>query len=220
MRHLNLLSASILCLAASSTLASVSRAQNVLTFEGLRNGESVASFYNGGPGGFGSGPGPNFGITFSSSALAFIDSDAGGTGNVGGEPSPDTFVAFPFASGMTLNAFAGFDTGFSFFYSAPNNPGVVRVYAGANASGSLLATLNLSTTPFNGAPDPTGQFSPFVATGVAFNGIARSVDFSGTPGQIVFDNITIGTSQPLVPEPATAGLLGAAGVLALLRRRR
>jgi hypothetical protein len=58
-----------------------------LTFEGLGNFEPVSQFYNGGTGGNGSGPGTNYGISFSPNSLALIDSDAGGTGNFGGEPS-------------------------------------------------------------------------------------------------------------------------------------
>ena len=89
----------------------------VLTFEGLQNTEDVNAFYNGGTGSLGSGPGTNFGIQFSN-AVAFIDSDAGGTGNFGGEPSPSTAITFLGASATTMNVAAGFDTGFSFFYSA------------------------------------------------------------------------------------------------------
>jgi hypothetical protein len=45
----------------------------VLTFEGLQNLEPVGSFFSEGTGGNGSGPGPDFGISFSSNALALID---------------------------------------------------------------------------------------------------------------------------------------------------
>jgi hypothetical protein len=164
----------------------------VLDFEGLEDLESVNNFYNGGTGSNGSGPGINYGIEFGSNALALIDADAGGSGNIGGEPSPNTALFFLSGSAV-LNSAAGFDTGFSFFYSAINNSGVVNVYDGLGATGNLLASLSLPTTPFNGAPDPTGQFSPFVPFGVNFNGTARSVDFGGTVNQIAFDDITFGS---------------------------
>ena len=168
----------------------------VLTFEGLGNQETVDDFYDAGTGGSGSGPGPDFGVVFSSNALALIDADAGGTGNFGGEPSPSTGLFFLTGPAATMNVAAGFTTGFSFFYSAISNPGSITVYDGLNATGNVLATLALPLTANNGAPDPTGQFSPLVPIGVAFTGTALSVDFGGTVNQIVFDDITIGSQTP------------------------
>ena len=109
-----------------------------------------------------------------------------------------------------MNVPSGFDTGFSFFYSAINDPGVIRVYDGLGATGNVLATLNLPLTPFNGAPDPTGEFSPLVSFGVSFSGTAKSVDFGGTIDQIGFDNITLGSATPgvAIPEPGTMVLVG------------
>ncbi|WP_376696213.1 hypothetical protein [Wenzhouxiangella sp. EGI_FJ10305] len=175
----------------------------VLDFEGLENLEPVEEFYNGGLGGNGSGPGPDFGITFSDNAQAIIDSDAGGTGNFGGEPSPDTILFFLSGSAATMNVSDGFTNGFSFFYSAINQPGEIIVYDGLDGTGNVLATLDLPVTPTNGDPDPTGQFSPLVSTGVNFSGTARSVDFGGTIDQIGFDNITLGSSVPGGAAPPT-----------------
>ena len=197
----------------------------VLTFEGLQNTEHANAFYNGGTGSLGSGPGVNFGIQFSN-AVAFIDSDAGGTGNFGGEPSPSTAITFLGAGATTMNVAAGFDTGFSFFYSAIVAPGVVRVWSDLDGTGTLLVELDLALTPFQGAPDPTGAFSPFLPFGVTFDGIAHSVDFSGSANQIGFDNITLGSERPIgaaqaIPEPGSllllAGGLAVVGLLAGLR---
>jgi hypothetical protein len=197
----------------------------VLTFEGLQNFESVDQFYNGGTGSLGSGPNTNFGIQFSN-AVAFIDADAGGTGNFGGEPSPSTAITFLGAGSTTMNVAAGFDTGFSFFYSAVIAPGVIRVWSDLDGTGSLLAELDLPLTPFEGAPDPNGAFSPFLSFGLAFDGLAHSVDFSGTANQIGFDNITLGSERPIgpdqaVPEPGSLLLLsaGLAGAAFLAGRR-
>ncbi|AUC61300.1 hypothetical protein AA637_09130 [Cyanobacterium sp. HL-69] len=213
-----------LSLAAASTtmfsLVTMEMAQAaviVLDFEGLQNNEPVNNFYNGGFGGNGSGPGPDFNITFTSSSLALIDSDAGGGGNFGGEPSPDTALYF-LSGAAIMNVLDGFTTGFSFFYSAINNPGVVNVYDDIDGTGNLLASLNLPVTPANGAPDPNGAFSPFVPFGVNFSGVAKSVDFGGTANQIIFDDITLGTStaggdSQKTPEPATIlGLLAIGGL--------
>ena len=81
-----------------------------ITFEGLEDSEAVLNFYNGGTGGNGSGPGPNVGVTFSGNALALIDADAGGSGNIGGEPSSSTVLFFLSGPAATMNVPAGFDT--------------------------------------------------------------------------------------------------------------
>lgn len=186
-----------------------------LDFEGLTNLEPVNEFYNGGVGGNGSGPGTNYGISFSSDSLALIDADAGGSGNIGGEPSPDTAMIFLSGGAASMNVPAGFDTGFSFFYSAVNNPGAITVYDGENGTGSVIANLILPITLSDGG-DPSGSFSPFVPFGVAFSGVAKSVDFGGTANQVAFDNITLGAALPIdpmsaIPEPTNvltlAGLL-------------
>jgi hypothetical protein len=176
----------------------------VLDFEGIGDVQPVGDFYNGGAGG-------NLGISFSSNALAVIDRDAGGSGNFGGEPSPSTALFFLSGSAATLNIASGFTTGFSFFYSAVNNPGFITVFDGLNATGNVLATLPLPVTPFDGAPDPTGNFSPLLPIGVSFSGTARSINFGGAQNQIAFDNITFGSSTPTVPDAgATLTLLGLA----------
>jgi hypothetical protein len=200
----------------------------VLTFEGLQDEETVSNYYNGGLGGNGSGPGPNYGITFESNALAIISNQNGGSGNFAGNPSGDTIVFFLSGVGDVMNVAGGFTSGFSFFYSAINDPGTVTVYSGADATGTVLATLNLPITASNAGNSVCGsdQFCPFVPFGVSFSGTAMSVDFSGTANQIGFDDITLGSSVPdsgSSPEPATYALMGggllAAGLFRSRRRR-
>ena len=174
----------------------------VLDFEGLQDLEPINDFYNGGTGGLGS-VGQDFGIEFSNNSLSIIDQDAGGTGNFGSEPSPDTIAFFLTGEAAVMNVADGFDTGFSFFYSAINRPGVVNVYDDISGAGNLLTSIDLPLTPFGGDPDPTGQFSPFAPFGVNFDGTARSVDFGGTIDRIGFDNITLGSETPgTEPTPA------------------
>jgi hypothetical protein len=158
------------------------------------------SFYNGGTGGNGSGPGPNLGATFSPNALALIDSDAGGTGNFGGEPSPDAILFFREGETATMDVPAGFETEFSFFYSAIYSAASITIYDGPGATGNTLAVLVLPVTPSDGG-DPTGDFSPLFPIGVEFEGIARSVDFTGTANQVGFDNITFGSGILPTPTP-------------------
>lgn len=213
----------ILGAALAATLGSVSASAAVvtLTFEGLGNLAPVGGFYNGGAGG-------NLGVTFSDNALAFIDSDAGGSGNFGGEPSPDTALSSMEGHFINVNVAGGFTTGLSLFYSAWLRSGTVHVYEGLDGAGGELGWLYLPTTRFRAAPDPFGDFSPFFPVGLEFSGIAKSVRLSGTANQIGFDNISFGTSLPIgeiihpspIPVPGTLPLLVTAlGAFGLIRRR-
>lgn len=201
----------------------------VLTFEGLQHNEEVLDFHNGGTGSLGSS-GPNYGISFSSAALAIIDEDddPAATGRFENNPSGITAVSFVFPSpSLVMNVLAGFTTGFSFFYSA-DLPATVSVWSGLDGTGVLLASLDLEAQhdvdcpPFG--PGRTGAYCNWTAVGVAFAGTAMSVDFAGAANRVGFDDITIGSSVPgtPVPEPLSMVLLGTglAGVAMLHRRRR
>ena len=186
-----------------------------LTFEGLQNNEPINNYYDGGMGGFGSGPGPNYGITFGSNSLALIEASAGGGGNFTNPPSGVTIAYFLTGAGDVMDVAAGFNTGFSFFYADQVGfTGVVDVYSGLDGTGSLLASLSLPSTP-----DP---YNVFVPVGVSFAGTAESVVFGGSANFIGFDNITLGSKNPTVPEPATWSLMlvGVGGLGAMLRSRR
>jgi hypothetical protein len=208
---------SLRVLALFGSVLTVGAAQAAfLDFEGLGNFDTVEEFYNGGTSGQGYS-GVNQGISFSPNALSIIDSDAGGGGNIGNEPTPDTVLFFLDGSAATMNVAAGFDTGFSFYYTNVANEGFVSVYDGLNGTGNLLATLNLPALGA-GPGDPNGDFSNWAAVGVSFDGIAKSVDFGGSANYIAFDNVTLGDSVP-VPEPATMFAL-AGGLAAFAKRRR
>lgn len=193
----------------------------VLTFEGVTNGASVNDFYNGGTDSSGAS-GVNYGINFSSTSLGLVDADAGGSGNFANEPSASTIVYFETGGAATMNVAAGFNTGFSFFYTSTGS-GFVNVYDGLNGTGVLLATLNLVGNNGSCVGDPSGSFCNFSPIGVSFGGVARSVDFGGSAGAIGFDDITLGAAVPggTVPEPGTLGLLGLAALgFGALRRRK
>ena len=217
--------------ALSTCVLAVDRANaqpTLLDFEGLGDNEQVLDFYNGGAGG-------NLGISFGDGAQAFISESAGGTGNFTNEPSPDTAALFLSTSGTSfvMNVPAGFDTGFSFFYSAnaTNPPTPVNVYDGLNGTGNLLATIALPNNAFDGCnPGINGTFCNWDPIGVSFAGIAKSVDFSAVANEVAFDNITLGSETPClnqaqcvqVPEPTSViGLLAisALGAGSVLRHK-
>jgi len=202
--------------------ANASANPQLLTFEGLLNNERILDFYNGGTGSFGSS-GPNYGISFGLNSLALIDSDNGGTGNFANEPTPDTVAFFLTGPGNLMNVAAGFDTGFSFYYSS-SRTGSVTIFDGLNGTGTQLAQINLGVNWKNNncQGDPTGAFCNWDPIGVSFAGTAKSVLFAGAANQVAFDNITLGSNTPgpvSVPEPSSlfgllaVGFLGVGSVL-------
>ncbi|WEN14286.1 PEP-CTERM sorting domain-containing protein [Rhodanobacter sp. AS-Z3] len=218
----------IICSAAMMA-ASVSSATTVLTFEGVGDQCAVNDFYNGGTDSCGHS-GVNHGVNFSSSSLAIIDSDAGGGGNIANEPSASTVLFFLSGGAATMNVASGFNTGFSFYYSASTTDTFVSVWSGLNGTGDLLSTLNLNANyaADNCSGDPTGIYCHWDPIGVLFDGIAHSVNFGGTANYVAFDDITLGSDNPggggvNVPEPAALGMFGLGvlliGLFAGLRRR-
>jgi uncharacterized protein (TIGR03437 family) len=187
----------------------------LITFEGLQDQEPVLDYYNGGRGGFGSGPGPNYGITFGSGALAIIGQSSGGTGNFEGNPSGKTIGFFLTGGGLIMNVAAGFTGGFSFDYAAASTSGAVTVYDGPNATGNVLATIPLPVTGGNCGGSPF-TYSCWKAQGVSFSGTARSVNFGGVANLIGFDDITLGSQTPAPPPPpvitTTSVLNGTVGI--------
>ena len=185
------------CLTGSAQAAVI-----VLDFEGINSTYPspdfalVQGFYNGGASSDGT-TGIDYGIDFTANAQAICldtpGNDCSNTSRGGlGDPTSDKGALFFLEGSETfMNVAAGFDTGFSFFYTAINSPGSVSVYDGLNGTGLLLATLNLPMTP-SGTCVGSG-FCPFFATGIAFSGIAKSVSFAGSANQIVFDDVTFGS---------------------------
>ena len=196
----------------------------VLDFEGVGDQANINDFYNGGTDSMGNS-GTDYGIGFGTNTLGIIDADAGGTGNFANEPSADT-VMFFLTGTAVLNYSAGFDTGFSFFYSS-STVASVFVYDGLNATGNLLATLDLSAQGFdNCSGDPNGQFCNWSPVGASFAGTAYSIDFGGTVNQIGYDDITFGSAtagggddEP-TPTPAPPGLALLGLGLALMSKKR
>lgn len=229
-KHLAVASTAALSIAGAANAAVVS-----LNFEGVNatypsGFAQVLDFYNGGLSSDGT-TGTDYGISFSSEALAIcLNSDTVSCSNTtrgGLAPGSDKGGLFFLSGSETILTMAsGFDTGFSFFYSQiqPNN-GIIKVFDDVNGTGNLLASFNLPTTP-SGCPGYPGAYCPFVAQGVSFAGIGKSVSFGGVANYVVFDDITFGSATPVitggVPEPSTwaMAILGMGLAGATLRRAR
>ena len=182
----------------------------VLTFEGLQGGETVSNYYNGGTGGAGSTGGTNYGVSFSSNARALT-----GLRATGGHLHVNNYLSLPVFGAAMMNVPGGFSTGLAFDYSALTNTSV-KIYGGLNGTGSLLASLNLTTLALPNLWTPIG---------VNFAGTAKSVSFGNAPRFAAYDNITLNSARvgtAAVPEPGNVALLiGMASVGgAFLRRRR
>lgn len=210
--------------AAALLVSSAAQAQ-VLNFEGVNSTYPsgfafVNNFYNGGTSSDLTS-GTNFGITFSSNAQAIclnsltVNCSNTSRGGLGDPTSQQGGLFFLSGAQTFMNRAGGFTTGFSFFYVSLNQPGSFTVWDGLGGTGNVLASLTL--TPNAGScPGYSAGFCPFSAAGVSFAGTAFSVSFAGVANQIVFDDVTFGSSTPgtVVPEPATVALT-AAGLLAM-----
>jgi hypothetical protein len=168
-----------------------------LDFGGLQDHEEVLSYYDGGFGSLGSGPGPDFNLTFTSSFLAIEATPPYGPPRVGLLDGPTA----------TMNSSDGFSGFFSFYYEATDNSGLVTLWSGLDGTGSLLLSV------------PLDQADDWTPAGGGFGGTAMSVVFTGTADALRFDQIT--DRGAVIPEPSTILLMGTglASLATLLRRR-
>jgi hypothetical protein len=164
----------------------------LLTFEGCGDLDQILNYYNGGTSSQGYF-GTNYGVSFGSTSLSLIDGTSGGSGNTGFDPSGHT-VLFFLETDAILNVAAGFNTGFSFYYTAPYYDGHVYVYDDLDGTGNLLGDEYLPITGPGSAPG--GPYSSWTVSSVAFDGIAKSIRFGGTPNYICYDDVTFGSVTP------------------------
>ncbi|MCX6231291.1 MAG: IPTL-CTERM sorting domain-containing protein [Bacteroidetes bacterium] len=167
----------------------------VLNFEGLGNLAHINNYYNG-------GGGPNYGVYFNNAALALIDTYSGGSGNTANDPSGFTSMFFLDGNASVMNVTDGFTTGFSFYFCSSADI-TLYVYDGLDGTGNLLASQTFTASGI--APD-WPWFRIWVPAGLNFNGIAKSVSFTGVANQCVFDDVTFGSSTPGQPTAAVPTL--------------
>lgn len=189
-----------ICIVAASHVS----AGTVLTFEGPKNFEQIGDYYNGGTGSLGSGPGPNYGVTFSSEALAYIPGQQ--TGMVTpfpGDPSPATVLLLGdlgnrYAGGyplsLTMDVTGGFSQSLLFYDIAILRTATVQIWSGLDGQGTMLAQQNIPLVPASNE-----VFSGPLT--VPFSGTAHSVVFAGGNDQLALDNITF---NAVVPEPSSS----------------
>lgn len=231
MKRLNAKLLAVLAATLLMTAMSASAAVIDLTFEGIdtyphSNDDQILEFYNGGLSSVGT-TGPNYGVSFPTNALNIclnnLTTVCSNTSRGGlGDPNSQLGALF-FLSGSNtyVNVAAGFDTGFAFNYTAIGVGGTVNVWSGLNGTGSLLASLVLPVTTSGPCVGYNAGFCPFFPVGVAFSGTAMSIDFGGVANQIVFDDVTFGSSQVGTPEPSSLVLLGSGvlGLAGMIRRK-
>lgn len=200
-RRLSTVITLVLLLLLSASFASAS--SELLNFNYLQSGQQVGNFYNGGAG---NPTVPNFGVTFSSNFYGILP----GAGNLPANPTftPSIFIAGATGSPVTgtMNVTNGFSTGLNFFYTAAFQQ-TVTIWSGANGTGTVLATITLSS---NNANCTNGSLCNWTDVGVSLssNATAKSVTFSGGANGLGIADITLGQSSSAVPEPSSMYLLG------------
>ena len=223
-------------LVAAMLIVPSTAASQVLNFEGIATSANpskpIGNYYNG-------GAGPNFGVEFSSNASALClntllihcsNSSRGGFGDPGSQAGG---LSSDFGDFMMINVAGGFSGGFSFFYSAIFDGGVVFLYSGLNGTGTPLASAHFPPNRFVMGGCPAGYdaaYCPYSPVGLSFAGVARSVRLEVLPGEVGIDDLTFGSSVPgvsnpmLAPEPSSLALfatgLAALGIVFGRQRRR
>jgi MYXO-CTERM domain-containing protein len=194
---------------------------------------AVAGFYGGGTSSQGTS-GANFGIGFGPGAVAVCLNPIGGAcsnASAGGLSVNSSQGALGIGSGNStwFDIPAGFSNAIGFRYAvAVGSVATIAAYGGPGGSGAQLAP---PLALFNPAPGCAAYNAPLCGMGpggYSFAGVAKSVVFTGLPGKVVWDDLTLGFNDPQwpppVPEPAAwalwaLGLAGLAGWRFRVRRR-
>jgi hypothetical protein len=212
-----------MAISCAALMSSSANAAVIMDFAGLipTGNEHPLDYYAGGFGSFGSGPGPGYGVTFSSGLYICAPPPVGTCTGTLGIPSGSALI--PGNGPSIMNVSGGFTTGLSFYYSSQHGA-AVDIYSGLDGTGTLLASLFLPGNESFEPPCPIGpSYCPFTPAGIGFAGTAYSVNLVPVTGDVAFADINLGSIEPAtgVPEPLTItlfsmGLIGAAAA----RRRK
>jgi len=168
-----------------------------LSFDGILNNETILTYYMGGFGSLGSGPGPAFGITFTPGLVA--DSTPLGFG-------PRAPTARITGTSATMNLDSAFPGLVSFYFTGN---GTVSFFSGQNGSGTQLSSFGLVSMSLPSTGTFGASLLPF-----------QSAVFTPAVGSTLrLDSISFGIQ--VVPEPSTAMLLlTGLGLVSIFRRIR
>lgn len=225
--------------AVQALLAGPAHAATVIGFEGVNavypstSFADILGFYGGGTSSQGTS-GANLGITFAPNAVAVCLNPLGGScsnASRGGASATSSQGGLGIGSGTStyFDVPAGFTFAIGFRYAvAPGSFATISAYSGPGGSGSLLAPPLVLLPGSPGCPAYNAALCPMGPGGYSFLGVAQSVVFTGQPGLVVWDDLTLGANDPQspspVPEPAPGWLLGLGlavlGVLTHAARRR
>ncbi len=218
---------------------SAARAATVLGFEKVNltypqsTYASILNFYNGGTSSDGTS-GTNFGISFSSDAVAVCMNALGGScsnaSRNGTSPtsSQGGLGMKTGAATMYLDFTAPYTGFIAFRYQVTGFPVSIQAFDGPGGSGTALTSALILTPTAGPCPAYNALMCNLGPGGLGSVTNAKSLVFVGLPGHFVFDDLTFGAgNDPLdppagAPEPAAWAmmLLGFGGMGAALRRRR
>lgn len=174
------------------TLSAASHAQTkgIVTFGHLKDLEFINQFYDGGTGSLGSGPGPNYGLTFTSNAQVIKSASQGGSGDFINNPGSYPVMFFQTGNVATMTATNGMQEAIWFYYSALQQ-GLVTVYSGPNATGNILASITL---PVNNSGCTGYKLCVWSPVGIPLSTTAGSISFAGIPDYLAIDTIHLGST--------------------------